>query len=651
MKTLNLRSMSWIMALAMMFIVSFTGCSDDDEEGASAPVFPESKSISCNAGETKEFTFDANLNWKLTSTAIWCKFVKDGADEVALSGSAGKQTITIKATDDDQKPGEAGVAKIELEMGNKKEVIAEVTRSAIGFELKIYDAEGKEIKQLELGYQTYIPFKVKANFRFAASDFPEWVALENGSLVGVANKEVQGGLKIVEDQQREKYPIEANDENAITFSDEAGKASFSFPVFYKGMTPGKIDITKLSNNPYDWVASLDGKTLTQGEVSVQDKIQFTVKTFKDEYEIVLMEKWTTGEIHLIEPSDQWIHYTKDKGTVDVTIDELVIDPYGLQERTGYVIALTKEEYESIKDNIEDVLTEKKEDSNEYDIVYKYGQANLLVAFTQKEIKDADEQFRIKLMGYLPVEYSEVTNEEILGYITSEYGVDKVYSISAIDGGAHLINPLLSAEEWEGDVILINEDGDDVTGFDTELGSGEDGGMYYSITIPQNYQKNLYVIFKGTDGTNKKALMIITKNGEDTGDQHFTVSGGTFSEYNESDVESLKTAFSLSAIYKATKNANDDHMFISMIPSPISTYKVYDLNDNNKDVSNETEIKGDELSGTPGNIVWKTNDNTTTIGTIDVCLKDYGDGNSIADRKLLIVVTCEDDTTHGIVVSK
>ena len=28
MRTLNLKGMSWIMALAMMFIVSFTSCSD-----------------------------------------------------------------------------------------------------------------------------------------------------------------------------------------------------------------------------------------------------------------------------------------------------------------------------------------------------------------------------------------------------------------------------------------------------------------------------------------------------------------------------------------------------------------------------------------------------------------------------------------------
>ncbi len=37
MRTLNLKGMSWIMALAMMFIVSFTSCSDDKEEGATTP--------------------------------------------------------------------------------------------------------------------------------------------------------------------------------------------------------------------------------------------------------------------------------------------------------------------------------------------------------------------------------------------------------------------------------------------------------------------------------------------------------------------------------------------------------------------------------------------------------------------------------------
>ncbi len=37
MRTLNLKGMSWIMALAMMFIVSFTSCSDDKEEAEPLP--------------------------------------------------------------------------------------------------------------------------------------------------------------------------------------------------------------------------------------------------------------------------------------------------------------------------------------------------------------------------------------------------------------------------------------------------------------------------------------------------------------------------------------------------------------------------------------------------------------------------------------
>lgn len=77
MKALNLKSMSWIMALAMMFIVSFTGCSDDDGEdgGPIAPVFPELKETNCGANETTEISFEANLDWEISSNAGWCKFI------------------------------------------------------------------------------------------------------------------------------------------------------------------------------------------------------------------------------------------------------------------------------------------------------------------------------------------------------------------------------------------------------------------------------------------------------------------------------------------------------------------------------------------------------------------------------------------------
>ena len=55
------------LLVGLVAACSLTACSDDDENSV-APVFPEFQTISCNAGETKEFTFEANTNWSLAST-------------------------------------------------------------------------------------------------------------------------------------------------------------------------------------------------------------------------------------------------------------------------------------------------------------------------------------------------------------------------------------------------------------------------------------------------------------------------------------------------------------------------------------------------------------------------------------------------------
>ena len=154
--------------IGLLMTFSLTACSDDDDDTV-APVFPEKQNIVCNAGEKKEFTFTANTNWSLASSAIWCKFQTNDTEEYIVSGTAGTQTVTIIATDDNQKVDNISVAKLELTMGAQTIVIGEVTRSAVGYELKIYDEEGNEIQELNVGYQTYASFKVKANFRFAAT--------------------------------------------------------------------------------------------------------------------------------------------------------------------------------------------------------------------------------------------------------------------------------------------------------------------------------------------------------------------------------------------------------------------------------------------------------------------------------------------------
>ena len=415
MRTLNLKGMSWIMALAMMFIVSFTSCSDDKEEGATTPVFPEEQAISCNAGETKALTFDANMTWQLSSTAaIWCKFEVNGEDKEVVKGEAGKQSITIKVTDAAQEIGKTSEAQLKLDMGGETKVIATVTRSAKGYSLKIYDAEGNEItteQGLEVGYKKQISFTVKANFRFAATSFPEWVILDGGSMAGEVNDKEEGelkiqatnGLTVKENGEYEKWPVEAgkDSKNVITFADEAGNASFSFPVFFKGMGAEDINITEPElNSRYGWNVSLDGKTfklagsMDGGEnvITFNDKMEFTVVSLKDEYEVVLLDAfnhWQTGKkvIEEMNSYSSWIKYTKNGNKVTLTVNALNPDMEGYNSRECYALVIPKAQYEQIEEDIVANLVTTNEEGDQ-DLVYVYGQNNLLINLVQEEEKAA-----------------------------------------------------------------------------------------------------------------------------------------------------------------------------------------------------------------------------------------------------------------------
>ena len=252
----------WLF-IGLLATFCLAACSDDDDK-AETPVFPAKQNIVCNAGETTDFTFTANTNWSLASSAIWCKFKSDATEEYVVSGTAGTHTVTVMATGEDQKVEKASVAKLELTMGGQTIVIGEVTRSAVGMELKIFDLEGNEIDKIQVGYDNFAQFKVKANFRFAATNLPGWVELQGGSLVGAVDKEVTGGLKIIQDENREKYPVKANiEKNVITFADEEGKAYYKFPVYYEGMDPKYFELKRPTTYPENWVVSLDGQKFTQ----------------------------------------------------------------------------------------------------------------------------------------------------------------------------------------------------------------------------------------------------------------------------------------------------------------------------------------------------------------------------------------------------
>ena len=529
MRTLNLKGMSFILALAMMFIVSFTSCSDDKEEGATTPVFPEEQAISCNAGETKVLTFDANMTWQLSSTAaIWCKFEVNGEDKEVVKGEAGKQSITIKVTDAAQEIGKTSEAQLKLDMGGETKVIATVTRSAKGYSLKIYDAEGNEItteQGLEVGYKKQISFTVKANFRFAATSFPEWVILDGGSMAGEVNDKEEGelkiqatnGLTVKENGEYEKWPVEAgkDSKNVITFADEAGNASFSFPVFFKGMGAEDINITEPElNSRYGWNVSLDGKTfklagsMDGGEnvITFNDKMEFTVVSLKDEYEVVLLDAfnhWQTGKkvIEEMNSYSSWIKYTKNGNKVTLTVNELNPDMEEYDSRECYALVIPKAQYEQIKEDIVANLVTTNEEGDQ-DLVYIYGQNNLLINLVQEEEKADGESFEILKGGYMPLTCNKVTDESILNKF-HDYSVTAVYSVEVPKTENYnnvSINPLLSNWSNTNGYSIYNTKDDSEN---TEV-VPEPGENNIAIDVPEN---PIYIVFKDKNGVNKKILMV------------------------------------------------------------------------------------------------------------------------------------------------
>lgn len=529
MRTLNLKGMSWIMALAMMFIVSFTSCSDDKEEGATTPVFPEEQAISCNAGETKALTFDANMTWQLSSTAaIWCKFEVNGEDKEVVKGEAGKQSITIKVTDAAQEIGKTSEAQLKLDMGGETKVIATVTRSAKGYSLKIYDAEGNEItteQGLEVGYKKQISFTVKANFRFAATSFLEWVILDGGSMAGEVNDKEEGelkiqatnGLTVKENGEYEKWPVEAgkDSKNVITFADEAGNASFSFPVFFKGMGAEDINITEPElNSRYGWNVSLDGKTfklagsMDGGEnvITFNDKMEFTVVSLKDEYEVVLLDAfnhWQTGKkvIEEMNSYSSWIKYTKNGNKVTLTVNALNPDMEGYNSRECYALVIPKAQYEQIEEDIVANLVTTNEEGDQ-DLVYVYGQNNLLINLVQEEEKADGESFEILKGGYMPLTCNKVTDESILNKF-HDYSVTAVYSVEVPKTENYnnvSINPLLSNWSNTNGYSIYNTKDDSEN---TEV-VPEPGENNIAIDVPEN---PIYIVFKDKNGVNKKILMV------------------------------------------------------------------------------------------------------------------------------------------------
>ena len=492
MKTLI--SKYWLVLMALVSVTLFTACSSDDDD-AVTPVFPQVQTISGEAGEVKEFTFEANESWSLSSDKIWCKLVQgEKADAFVLNGTAGKQTIKVKITADDASK-DMSVAQLFLNMGGQKVAIAEVTRSAAGYKLQVFDAAGNDITEtgITVGYNVYNKFTVKSNFRFAVTNTPAWVDLEGGFLVGTPNEAVVGGVSFKENQGvSAKYAIAKDGNYTITFTSEDGKAAKTIPVTYNGMTTSTMDVTYPTSSRWAvWNVSLDGKVFTQNGSSLNggdtndftfyNFVPFTLKTLGDAYQLVVFEKKEAG---LFEDTSGAVKLQGEKGDVKLTVA-----PLGSGSREFLVYALPQSVFESLENGLDGMLEEDfmtvKSDYDRY----------FLMDVVQKEEKKGDSEVTAPIvtsMG-MNVDCALTTNDDFKSYAEGffSYTGKEVFE-STVNGGYVAIYPQIDGWDPTAGANVVIYDGTATPVENYEIGQDEKG-FYVGL---KNADELTYPIFAG-----------------------------------------------------------------------------------------------------------------------------------------------------------
>ena len=507
MKTLI--SKYWLVLMALVSVTLFTACSSDDD--AVTPVFPQVQTIGGAAGAELDFTFDANESWSLSSDKIWCKLVQgEKTDAFVLNGTAGKQTIKVKITDDDASD-DMSVAQLFLSMGGQKVAIAEVKRSAADHILTVYDAADNDITEtgITVGYNTYTKFKVKSNFRFAVTNTPSWVDLEGGFMVGTPNKVVEGGVAFKENQGvSAKYAIAKDGNYTITFTSEDGKAAVTVPVIYNGMTISTMDVTYPTSSQWAvWNVSLDGKVFTQNGSSLNggdtnaftfhNFVPFTLKTFGDAYQLVVFEKKEDG---LREETSGAVKLQGEKGDVKLTIDAL-----SSGSREFLVYALPQSVFESLENGLDGMLEEDfmtvKSDYDRY----------FLMDVVQKEEKKGDSEVTAPIvtsMG-MNVDCALTTNDDFKSYAEGifSYTGKEVFE-STVYGGYVAIYPQIDG--WDSsagaNVVIYDGTGNPVPVENYEVGQ-DDKGIYVGL----NADELTYPILAGFSDMQRVCQRVVVIN--------------------------------------------------------------------------------------------------------------------------------------------
>lgn len=499
-------------ALMAMLFVGLSSCEKEESVGE----IPNVKEIICQAGDRPTFSFTASGNWQLSSDATWCKFITSAGEVLDMSGRAGTHTITLRITDENIK-NEPTYANITMKMGANKGIIAKVERGANQLYMRIYDITDTPISAINIGYIDWIPFRIEANFRFAAVEYPEWVELYDGAITGVPGEQTEAMIRIICDGEREQYPITKDDGHTITFADESGKASFNFPLIFSGMDNTALTFTGPTADTFGWELSLDGKTFRQkneatGEYTTfEGGLTYHITALKNDYEVLLFEKVVDRGIPSFEIDAKWMTFDYESTTLSAKATD--------NTRFGMAMALPRGIYNKIRADIKGSIFEYDDVSGLELETVKYDYLQYVIAeltqmdFTERDPYDGMYVYHSLTIYEIPC--TAYTNTEVM----AQYGVAEAYTCPfplPKDGKTPsiIIDPRI--ENWTTDTFTEGRAtvefyyrGEKLKASDGEyeVGENKDEVMAARLIGPKaGFEEEVHAIFK-LDGVAKKLLVV------------------------------------------------------------------------------------------------------------------------------------------------
>lgn len=487
----------------------FVAC--DRESKVDASTFPKMQELTCDAGKTTSFAFTAKSAWRLSSDALWCKFITANGEQYDHSGATGTHTITLRITDELIKD-EPTTANITMHIGDTERVVATVLRGAKELKLNIYDTNGKRLDAINIGYEEWNTFEVRANFRFAACDFPEWVEVEGGAIAGDSDHSATARVRIVPNGNRERYPITADEGYTMTFTDESGKHTIEHPIVFDGMGDDQITITGPTNQYYGWEISLEGdefrqQTEEETYITPEEGLKYTITARNNEYELLYIEESIERGIRSYSLNADWMEFDPETMTLSVEPTDAT--------RHGIVMALPMGIYSEVNNDLEASIFEVDDASGVMMPAIKSEYVPyILIEFTQRDFSERGAYEGMYI-------YHSLTTLEIEATATTDttYSAEEAFEAPFINSVAGkrpgiIVDPRIegwntaayetgsaSAEVWyKGAKLKISEG-------EYYIGENKDEVLALHLWGPNaGFEENVYILFK-VNGEAKKLLVV------------------------------------------------------------------------------------------------------------------------------------------------